>query len=407
MNNNSFKLNALSLYAIQGLQFLNPLIVLPILTRNLGIDQFGHLAYWQALIGGLGILVDYGFAYSAVRAIGNAPANDASISTIYWSTLIARLILLAPAIGLLYLVPAILSHSERDLTLQAMGCMSLLGVAISPYWYLTGGKKNLPLAYASIASTLLVLLLTALFVRGKDALYTAAAIQFSAPLVNALFAQWVVYKLAPVARVSIRVKDILGTLRESTLLFITSASAGLYSAINPFLLGLVSSVNQVAYFSIAERISRAARGTINPLMGAMFPYAITNAVEDRARLKHAKIVLIALSLLVAICIVATVPFIIPIVLGSTFKPSVLVSQLLAINVITISISNIFGVQNLIANGRDRPVMIVTLAAAPLHLIAVIMAGKAYGASGAAIAYTVTELVVAIAFFCIATRVKHA
>lgn len=387
-----FKKNVLSLYAVQGLQYLGSLLVLPILVRQLGSYEFGLLAFWQSLIGGLGIIIDYGFSYSAVRSLSKDDLSAENIGKIYFTTLSARLALLLPATMLLLLISRYLGSEHRDFTLQWLGLMMLFGIALSPAWYLAGMKKNTPLAYASTASLILVVILTWIFVRGPNALHIAAAIQFSAPLLTAACAHLMVARYARPCATKIKVADVIKALRDGAALFLISASSGLYSSLNPFLLGLVTASPQVAFFSMAERLVRGARGLLNPLMAAIFPYSASQDKSDTrdALLKRSSQFLLASSAILATSLFFCAPWIFRIFFGGEYETARIVTQILSINVVLVTISNLLGVQNLIAKGKDRHVTYITVVAVPIHVFAILLFGRMFGAVGAASAYLVTE-----------------
>ncbi|MFA6231273.1 MAG: oligosaccharide flippase family protein [Rhodanobacter sp.] len=392
-----FKTNVLSLYAVQGIQYLSPLLVLPILVRQLGSDQFGQLAFWQSLVGGLAILVDYGFNYSAVRALSKSDLTPVQIGKIYYATMSARFLLLIPATLLLFAISNLLPE-HKDITLRWLGLIMLVGVGLSPAWYLAGMKRNMPLAYASAASLVIVTILTWIFVRGQNGLYIAAAIQFMAPVLTAAFAHWFVAKHVKPLYSKIHAKDVIETLREGAPLFLTCASSGLYSSLNPFLLGLVAASPQVAFFSLAERLIRSGRGLLNPLMAAIFPYSASQADSQKNRsilLTSSKILLLA-STLLTLGLFISAPWAIPLLFGIGYGTSRIVVQILAINIIFVTVSNLLGVQNLIAKGRDKHVTIITTFAAPIHIASILIAGRMFGAIGAASAYVVTEAAVTVA-----------
>ncbi|HEY9131809.1 MAG TPA: oligosaccharide flippase family protein [Dyella sp.] len=400
-----FGKNAISLYAIQGLQYLSAVIVLPVLARKLNAPEFGELAYWQALVGTLGLLIDYGFNYSAVRNVSRHADQPQLLGTIYRSTMAARAILLVPAILLLLAIPAWVGTSN-DRTMQALGLLMLIGMTLSPAWYLTGLRQTTLLAIASAITALLTVVMTWVLVEGPQALHIAAAIQFAAPLVTSLVAYALVRRHAPVPPGRCSRTDIWSTLREGAPLFLTSASAGIYSTLNPFLLGLVAAPTQVAFFSLGERIARAARSLFSPLMAALFPYAVSHRKQDRPSnpwLARTTGVTLLAAGVVSLGLIVTLPWIALPLFGHGYLAGVGVAQILALNVAVVTAGNIKGVQGLIAQGRDKPVVYVTMLAAPLHIVAFLWAGSVFGAVGAAIAYVAIECLVTLSFYVIASR----
>jgi len=57
--------NVISLYVLQGLNYLIPIAVLPYLVRVLGLDMYGLMAFAQSFAQYFTILTDYGFGFSS------------------------------------------------------------------------------------------------------------------------------------------------------------------------------------------------------------------------------------------------------------------------------------------------------------------------------------------------------
>ena len=64
--------NILSLFVLQGANYILPLVTIPYLVRVLGPANFGRIAFAQAFIQYFVMLTDYGFNLSATRDIARA-----------------------------------------------------------------------------------------------------------------------------------------------------------------------------------------------------------------------------------------------------------------------------------------------------------------------------------------------
>jgi polysaccharide transporter, PST family len=388
--------NLFALYAVQGLQYIFPLLTLPVLTRAVGQDGYGALAFWQSLASLLGLVVDYGFGYTSVRAISQGGA--AVHSRVFWSTTWAKVILLVPGTVLLAAFASWSAHSS-DPAVAAMAWLPLLGAALSPAWFYIALKRNMPLALCSVSAAVLALLFTLVFVRTPADFHAAAAIQFCMPLGASLLMLAWLPRTARVGRPCLEIRHVLDRFREGFPLFMMTVGAGAYSSFNPFLLGLVSTAPQVADFSLAERVVRAAKNATGPLLAVMYPYAAESASEpdaSRRGLRQAAWAVLALSALIALAVAALAPLAIDVLGGRGFKEAVGVTRILAGNILVITAGNLVGVQYLVARGREQAVTRITVAAAPLHIVTLLWAGSRYGAPGAASAHLISESLVTVA-----------
>ena len=86
--------NFLSLAAVQGVNYLLPLMTLPYLVRVLGVDNFGIFSFATAIVAFFAVITDYGFNFSATREISVNKFNKREITKIYSSVMTLKIILM-------------------------------------------------------------------------------------------------------------------------------------------------------------------------------------------------------------------------------------------------------------------------------------------------------------------------
>src|SRR5579864_8186188 len=82
--------NMFWLYALQGLNYLVPLAVLPYLIRVLGVERYGLIAFAQSFAQYFVILTDYGFNLSATRHIARMQHDRESVSRHFWAVMFIK-----------------------------------------------------------------------------------------------------------------------------------------------------------------------------------------------------------------------------------------------------------------------------------------------------------------------------
>ena len=82
------------LMALQGLNYVAPLIVFPYLMIVLGAEKFGYIGFSLSVNQYLMLLVDFGFNLSATKKIALAKDNSEELNKIFSATLWAKIGLL-------------------------------------------------------------------------------------------------------------------------------------------------------------------------------------------------------------------------------------------------------------------------------------------------------------------------
>ena len=85
--------NFLSLFSLQFLGYLIPLVTFPYLVRILGIENYGIYVFFQYLFLFLDNIIAYGFRVSATDQISKNINNYNKISLIFHSVLIVKFLI--------------------------------------------------------------------------------------------------------------------------------------------------------------------------------------------------------------------------------------------------------------------------------------------------------------------------
>ncbi|HLM50582.1 MAG TPA: oligosaccharide flippase family protein [Solirubrobacteraceae bacterium] len=191
------------------------------------------------------------------------------------------------------------------------------------------------------------------------------------------------------------------SLVRDTIPFAVATALGIiYFRITIVLLSLVSTEDQVGYFSAAFRIVEVLSGMPWLVVTAVFPILVRAARDDPARLRHAVGRLTQVAALtgagLAIGLVLGAPFAIAVIAGEDFDPSIAVLRIQAAAVLGTFLLATWG-YSLLSVRRYRALLagnVVALVAAA----AVTLALAPYmGARGAAVATVVAEFTLACCY----------
>lgn len=389
--------NAASLYSIQFANYILPLILVPYLVRVLGPEHFGLVAFGQGLIAYFNIFVDYGFALSATRRISVEREDVAAVSKTALSVWAAKALLCAAAfvilLGIINLVPKL---KEVDVLLLILYGV-VVGNALFPIWLFQGLERMSFIAAINLAMRLLVLAGVFTFVRRPEDYLLYAGLTSLRSLgagVAGVILAFFKFKLRPFLP---SLTDIWETLKEGWLLFLSTASISLYTAGNAFILGMLTNPTVVGYYSAAEKIVNGIMNLLGPIRQATYPRFSKLALKSQTRALHwgkrMMYVMSGLGASLSFILLLGAPWIVKILLGSQYGPSVGVIRILAGLPLLVSASNVLGIQIMLPFGKDRAFLRILLSAGLVNITLAIILAPYLQAIGMATAVLITQTIV--------------
>tara|TARA_B100000965_G_scaffold124917_1_gene103652 strand:+ start:12542 stop:13738 length:1197 start_codon:yes stop_codon:yes gene_type:complete len=390
---------------LQGIQYLLPFLVMPIMTAALGANKFGVLMYWASVLAGLSVLVDFGFGYVGGREAAKKDFRFSSISELYSSILVARFLVLLFSFVLLFLIFLFSPEPMRMPYAPLLVVLGLIGAAISPLWLLLASKMTGCIAISGFAGQLLLLGIAYFCVRDENDLWLALLAQCASLFVNSFFASIFVFLYIRPALKVVKLKEALCMLKSSFSMFLSTSSAAVYSVMNPFVIGVFGSPESVATFALAERIVKAFLGLISPVLSVLYPYSIRQARNGEYWAKGVTFaVVLFASLLIAVLNCGAESLILYFG-GDGFEGVLVVVRILSFSIFFVVLGNIAGIHWLVARGYDRSVFFVTGFAAFLYFMLFPAQVLKSGVVGGAWVLLLIETCVCVGFLLMVLRVE--
>ena len=85
--------NAAWMTVFQAANYIIPILLIPYVSRILGVDSFGKVTYMQTIAQYATIFINFGFEYTSTRAIAVNRDNPDKLRSIFWGTIYAKLLL--------------------------------------------------------------------------------------------------------------------------------------------------------------------------------------------------------------------------------------------------------------------------------------------------------------------------
>ncbi len=391
--------NIVSLYLLQGLNYIIPLAVLPYLVRVLGMETYGLIAFAQSFAQYFNVLTDYGFNYSGTRFIAQNKQSSDVVSRAFCRVYLVKAALMCLGLVLLVVILTVIPKFRHDAIFFVVGFFAVVGNVLFPTWYFQGMEKMRYISLLTGIPKVLSAVMLFVFVHSaKDGLL-ALTIQSTGVVIAGVLGFW--FSLRDI-RIQFEMPswiELRTTFDEGWHLFVSTAAISLYTNTNVFLVGMLAGNVQAGYFSAAEKLVRAMIGVIGPITQALFPHI--NSLASRSSEVALAFISKSLAWMAGLTIVPSLMMLLlakPVTLmcfGPTGEGSVVVVRWIALMPFLIAISNVLGTQTMITFGLDRQFSRILIGAGLLNIFMAMPLVKLFAAQGAGASLLITEAVVTL------------
>lgn len=395
----SLRKNVAALFAVQIAAYAPPLLTLPWLTRVLGPDNFGRLSFCVAVTGYFVLLADYGFNLSATRQIAVHSHNRVERSRIFWNTLTVKAILGIAGLPILLVLTICGRRFGEDRALLMINYLTVLGTILTPAWYFMGTERQTVLSGITILVRVASIPAIFLFVRTRHDVALAAFIPAGMTVVGGAICLIVLLKSRQLDRIRVDRNEIAAAFVDGWHLFLSTASISLYQATNTVVLGLVAGNAAVGHYTAAEKVVQACQGLLAPIGQSVYPRISRLMHDSRANafalIRRVLGVQGSAALLVSALLFLFAAPAIKLLYGPDFQGSIAVLRWMAVIPLLVGLSNVFGIQTMLAMGMNRLVSRILMIAGAINVVVLFILTHFFGAAGAGMAIAGTELLVTI------------
>lgn len=395
--------NFFALSVVQFANYLAPLILIPYLTRVLGLSRYGLVELARAVSVYFLMLTDYGFSYSATREVSIHRDDPDRLSEIFSAVIILKLFLTLLGAAILSAIVFAVPRLRPDWPMYYLSFISVVGMWLFPMWLFQGLERMKCIAVLNVIAKTLVVVGTILFVRESDdylyvpLLHSGGTLLIGAAgLVTALWSFPIRFRLPSV-------KVLKRELVNGWYLFASRMATTLYTTSNVVILGLFADNVSVAYFVPGEKIVRAAtEGLLTPLSQAIFPHIGWLASQSKQAVlrftARVAVLLSAATLAISAGLFFGAPYITQVVFSQDSQGGVGVIRILSFLPFLIGLSNVFGVQIMVNFGLEKTLTKILTAAGLFNVVVALSLVVSLRHIGVSIAAISTEAFVTVVMF---------
>lgn len=383
--------NIISLFTLKGAEYIISFLTLPYLLRVLGPEKYGAITFAQVIMNYGILLVDYGFNLTAPRDI--AKSDKGEVSRHFAAIMGAKAMLFLP---ILLSGGVLLAVFQDRLDTWLIFCVlpALLGNILFPIWYFQGIQQmKFITVFNLLARTVSVILIFSLVQTAED-YRLAALLQAVTPLLAGLLSLIVLWQRS---RELFRLpawQDIVSKFKDGWDIFISTLFINLYTNSNIFILGILTNDTVVGYYSAASKLIEAVKGLLAPISNAIFPHVSvlfkeskTKAIAFLCKVLH---VIGGSSLAISLLVFVFAEPIVALIMGSSYQESVRILRVISFLPCIIGLSNIFGIQTMVAFGMQRIFSRILMISAAVNFVLVFPLVLLWQGVGLAITVVIVE-----------------
>ena len=391
------------LMALQGLNYVAPLIVFPYLMIVLGAEKFGYIGFSLSVNQYLMLLVDFGFNLSATKKIALAKNNSEELNKIFSATLWAKIGLLFISFLILLIFAFLIPRFKIYSTTLLIMFLMVVANTFSFVWLFQGLGKIRIISIINIISKFLILPLTFIFVKSSNDYNVAALIQSFVYILGSVITLGVLLYIKIITNWFTIIKnEIKEELKVAYPIFLSNAATSVYTALFVIILGYYSTPAEVGKYAASEKIMCGFCFLIfTPISQAFYPKISSMSLSSpKNSLDLTKKILIFVIGIMIILFIFLFFFSSTIMhfLGKDYEGTEIIFRIMSIAPLFIASGGVLGQFGLLAigNEKDKKNFLKTyFVAAFVALISVFYLVPKYFSIGASLALLLTEFTVFI------------
>lgn len=386
--------NFFSLGALQIINLVLPLAVLPYVIRVIGFNLYGTVVLAASLVAYFSSITDYSFKITATRDVAVFRDSPKKLNLIYSKVLAVQTLLLIFSWLIIGLVVFLYRPFYEEKTIFIFSSLMLFGHILFPDWFFQGIEKMKYIAFLNVGIKVFFTICVFVFVKTPEDYWKYPLLNSVGYIFAGLVGQYLLIKKYKLRFIWLKPIIIKKTIKVNFPIFVNQFVPNLYNNTSTFLLGIITNTNLVGIYDAIKKVIDLGVMVIGVISRVFFPYLNRNKSGFEKYKKWMIIVGVSLTILPIVFYKAIFWY-----LDIEYQNSFLVLSILSLGIFFISLYNIFGLNYFIVNRKDKIVMRNTLFASFIGLILAYPLISLTGIIGAALNLTIARGVMGIGMRC--------
>lgn len=377
----------------QLLTFFVPLITVPYVSRVLGAENVGIYSYTYSIVYIFMLFGMLGINNYGSRTIARVRDDKDELSKTFFSIYFFQLIINILALVIYFAYVLLIDPSYK--TIYFIQAIFLISICFDINWFFFGLEKFKITITRNLIIKILSVILIFILVKDKSDLNIYTFIMSFSTLLSQVFLfiilpKYIIFK-------KVKFKEIFSHFKEVLYLFIPVLAFSIYKVMDKTMIGLFSSMTQVAYYEYAEKLMNIPTAIISALGIVMLPhmsYIMGNDKENYKKTIFDSMKLVSkLSTIMCLGLILISSDAVKVLFGNEFEESSSILILLSTTILASSWANVIRTQFLIPLKKDKVYIRSTFIAAIVNLILNVIFIRKYAAIGACIGTVISEFIV--------------
>lgn len=348
--------NFSSLLALQIANYLFPLITLPYLSRILGAENYGIIAFAAAFANYFKAITDYGFNLTATRDIARNSKDIKKVADIFSTVLYAKilLILISSIIAsiLIWTVPKFSVNPQ----IFIFSLLASFGVSLFPDWFFQGLEKMKFITILNLIVKIIFTTLIFILVKERSDFLIVPILNAFSFLIAVILSLYIIFNNYGIHLQYPRAAKIKSTLKQGFNIFVADFIPIIYHSSASLILGFFTSFNNVGIFTAGHKILNLANQMLTALQRSFFP--LLN--KDMKYFKIYKHTIILCGVLSFLFLVIFSSIIVKVFLSDQFSQTSIVIRILSPWPLFLTIIYAYGTTKMLVEGHGKLYSIITI-----------------------------------------------
>lgn len=340
--------NFISLSILKIIGYIFPLITLPYLSKIIGVNGFGEIAFATSVIVFFETITDFGFNYTATRDIARNRDDIKKISIIFTDVFFSKLLLMFVSVILFLILVHTIPFFHEKRTILYLTFLYIPGHIIFPEWFFQAIEKMKFITLINFISKLLFTVLVFIVIKNEnDYIYQPVLVSLGY-LLSGIISLLIIFYNYNIRIVKTSFSNIIETIKGSYNMFISLIMPNLYTNLSVIMLRYFCGETATGIYSSGYKFIDLCNQISQVFSRTFYPFLSRKIDKHTIYVKISGIISILMSFLMFI----SAEFLINFFYTSDFKHSVIVIKIMSISPFFLFLMNTYGVNFLVLKGKE-------------------------------------------------------